>query len=313
MKRRLLQAILMLPAAFFCLSPLRSARATVPVCVRFIGKGLRNPEGYRRLLIDELRLHLTHRVVAAGCETELTVEYVPLADGGFLTGRFGSGIPQRLPVKTISEIPARLKTLVQLLLRKEPIYMVKHLERSGLLRRTGQSLLKHGHNFYGIELVQLWIRTPHALSTLSGAAFRFRRAVDRWFLAARLSFTYNPARVPDLPDDHVVRMFGEVGVEVGITLLRDAVISPYLSGGLGVGWLQVFGRVDTPGGPDRDNLTLALFDSFLRLGVEMMRDSAVRLDFFGIVSLPFHKARSIDSRVIDAYTPSFGVGCAVAF
>jgi len=62
-----------------------------------------------------------------------------------------------------------------------------------------------------------------------------------------------------------------------------------------------------------DELTSALFGVSLRAGLELMRHSDVRLDLFVMLNVPLHKAKNVDSLVIDAYTPSLQIGCGVSF
>lgn len=286
-----------------------TASAAVTLCVRFTGPSLTNIEGYRRLLIDEIHHHKTHKVVERNCESVLFMEYIKLDTTGYLTGRIGNGIPHRVKVKSKARIPAGIREVVTILLKNEPVYLVKNLETSGLLKRRPQSLLKHGHNFYGVEFFHMWMWAGKSFPALPGAAFRFRRTVDRWFVGARASFAYRPARIPEFPDGYAVKFFGSGKIEVGVNFFRDSFATLYLSGLMGVEFLQVYGTVNSV----RDSLTTALASASLRVGVEILRYYSIRVDMFGMINLPLHKTKDIDTRVIDTYTPSAMVGCGVAF
>jgi hypothetical protein len=291
----------------------RPAAGSVPVCVSFHGPSLKNPQGYQRLLESELRHHPTHHVVRRGCSAKLQVEYIQLDKTGYLTGRLRGGIPHRVKVRRIRDIPQKLREMVAFLLKLEPVYLVENLASSGLLSRPKQTVLKYGRNFFGLELYQLLIWARGDMSPLAGAAFRFRRSTERWFLGARVEFAYRPAPLPTPIGGNVFRMFGAAQIEVGLNLLPDAVVSPYISGLAGVAWYHVHGPVEHQGQTVTDELTSALFGVSVRVGLELLRLSDVRLDIYAMVNVPLHKTKNVDSLVIDAYTPSLQIGCGVSF
>jgi len=291
----------------------RPAAAKVRVCVSFHGPSLKSQQGYQRLLESELRHHPTHVVVRRGCSARLQVEYIQLDKAGYLTGRLRGGVPHRIKVARVRDIPTRLKEMVAFLLKHEPVYLVENLATSGLLSRPKQTVLKHGRNFFGLELYQLLLWSKADLSPLAGVAFRFRRTTERWFLGARAEFAYRPAPLPTTLEGSVFRMYGAAQVEVGLNLFPDAAVSPYISGLAGVSWYRVHGPVVHLGETVTDELTSVLFGASLRVGVELLRLSDVRLDIFAMVNVPLHKAKSADSVVIDAYTPSVQLGCGVSF
>ncbi len=293
--------------------PSSPATAKVTVCVYFHGPSLNNPSGYQRLLESELRHHPTHQVVRRGCSAKLQVEYIQLDRSGYLTGRLRGGVPHRIKVRRVGDIAAGLKKMVTFLLKHEPVYLVENLAASGLLRVPGQTALKHGHNFFGVELHQLLIWARGDLSPLAGVALRFRRATNRWFLGARAEFAFRPAPLPMTLSGNVFRMYGAAQIEVGINLLPDRVFTPYVSGLAGVAWYRVAGPVDHQGQTANDELTSALFAVSVRLGLELLRHSKTRLDIFAMVNVPLHKTKNVDSLVIDAYTPSVQLGCGVSF
>jgi hypothetical protein len=290
-----------------------SAQAKVTVCVSFHGPSLKSPQGYQRLLESELRHHPTHMVVGQGCSARLQVEYIQLDGTGYLTGRLRGGVPHRLKVARVQDIPAALKEMVAFLLKHEPVYLVENLASSGLLARPKQTVLKHGRSFFGVELYQLLLWARGTMSPLAGVAFRFRRATDRWFLGARAEFAYRPAPLPGDLEGNLFRMYGAAQVEVGLNLLPDAMVTPYVSGLAGVAWYNVHGPVDHQGQTVRDDLTSALFAVSLRVGLELLRHSKTRLDIFAMLNIPLHKTRNVDSLVINAYTPSVQLGCGISF
>jgi hypothetical protein len=289
------------------------AAARVPVCVSFQGPSLKNRTEYLRLLTSELRHHPTHVVVRRGCSARLEVEYIQLARTGYLTGRLRGSVPHRVWVPRVRDIPQKLKEMVAFLLKHEPVYLVENLASSGLLSRPKQTVLKHGRNFFGPELYQLLIWARGDLSPLAGVAFRFRRSTEQLFVGARVEFAFRPFPMPASMEGNVFRMVGAAQVEVGLNLLPDAMVSPYISGLVGVSWYQVHGPVDDQGQTVTDDLTSALFGVSVRLGVELLRLADFRLDLYAMVNVPLHKAKNVDSLVIDAYTPSLQIGCGVSF
>lgn len=291
----------------------RPAAAKVRVCVSFHGPSLKNPQGYQRLLVSELRHHPTHVVVTQGCSARLEMEYIQLDKAGYLTGRLRGGVPHRIKVARVGDIPSKLKEMVAFLLKHEPVYLVENLATSGLLSRPKQTVLSRGRNFFGLELYQLLLWSKSDLSPLAGAAFRFRRTTERWFLGARAEFAYRPAPLPTTLEGNVFRMYGSAQVEAGLNLFPDAAVTPYVSGLAGVSWYRVHGTIEYQGEPVTDELTSVLFGVSVRVGVELLRLADVRLDIYAMVNVPLHKTKSADSRVIDAYTPSLQLGCGVSF
>lgn len=291
----------------------RPAAGKVSVCVSFHGPSLKNPLGYQQLLESELRHHPTHVVVRRGCSAKLQVEYIQLDKAGYLTGRLRGGVPHRIKVARVKDIPFQLKEMVAFLLKHEPVYLVENLASSGLLSRPKQTVLRYGRNFFGLELYQLLIWARGDMSPLTGAAFRFRRSTERWFLGARVEFAYRPAPLPSPLEGNVFRMVGSAQVEVGLNLFPDAMVTPYISGLAGVAWYRVHGPVAYQGQTAIDDLTSALFGVSLRVGLELMRLSDVRLDIYAMLNVPLHKAKNVDSLVINAYTPSLQIGCGVSF
>jgi len=285
------------------------AQAKVRICVSFHGPALKNPGGYQRLLVSELAHHPTHQVVSRGCATTLRLEYIQLDGGGYLTGQLHGAVPHRVRVSRPSELPAKIREVVAFLLKREPVYLVDNLASSGLLTPPRLSLFRHGVYLFGLEVSEMILWTPGSYSALPSAALRFRRVVDRWYLGARVGFAYNPLPRPALPEKHFVRYHGTARVEAGITFFPNGPAALYLSGLVGVEYLQIYGVVNYA----RKDVVLALFGVSLRAGVELLRLYAVRLDLFAQVNLPLHKARNLDMPVIDAYTPSLQVGAGVSF
>ncbi len=285
------------------------ARAKVRVCVSFHGPALKNAQGYHQLLVSELAHHPTHQVVREGCATTLRLEYIQLDRGGFLTAQLHGAVPHRVRVKRLSELPARMREVVAFVLKREPVYLVNNLASSGLLAPPKLSLLKHGIYLLGLELSEVILWTPGSFTALPSAALRFRRAVDRWFLGARVSIAYNPLPRPELPQTHFVQYHGTARAEVGVTLFPHGPVALLLSGLVGIEYLQVYGLLN---GQRKDNI-LALFGVSLRVGLELFRLYTVRMNLFAQLNLPLHKARNLDLPVIDAYTPSLALGAGVSF
>ncbi len=287
----------------------RPARAKVRVCVSFRGPALKNQAGYLRLLVSEMAHHPTHQVVRRGCATTMRLEYIQLDGDGTLTGQLHGSVPHRVRVARRADLPAKIREVVAFLLKREPVYLVENLGSSGLLAPPRLSLLRHGVYLFGVELAELLWWTDRGQSALPSVALRFRRTVDRWFLGAQAGFAYNPQPRPAFPEAHFLRYHGTARVEAGVIFFPKSATSLYLSGLVGVEYLQVYGLVD---GQRRD-VVLALFGLSARVGVELFRLYTFRLDFFAQVNLPFHKARNIDLPVIDAYTPSIQLGVGVSF
>lgn len=306
--RALLAAgLLLLPLASGLMSP--PARAKVRVCVSFVGPKLKRPGGYQRLLVSEMAHHPTHQVVAKGCVTTLRLEYIQLDGGGYLTGQLHGAVPHRVRVVKRSELPAKIREVVAFLLKREPVYLVENLASSGLLAKRRLSLFRHGIYLFGVELTELILWTPRSYTALPSAAIRLRRAVDRWFLGAQVGFAYNPLPRPALPQTHFVKYRGTAHMEAGVSFFPNGPTTLYLSGLVGVEYLQIYGLVSG----QRKDVILALFGVSLRLGVELLRLYTVRMDIFTQLNLPLHKAQNLDMPVIDAYTPSLQVGVGVSF
>ena len=94
-------------------------------------------------------------------------------------------------------------------------------------------------------------------------------------------------------------------------MLERAWASPFFSALFGVSLVHLYGRDAFSG--QTDDFVGVLAELSLRGGVELLRFHRTRISCYGQVNLPVHRLRETDHELIDAYTPSFGVGCEAAF
>jgi hypothetical protein len=162
-----------------------TARAATPLCLEVRADA--DAAGVRKLVEDELMHHPTHRLVAAGCASQLAVELFSVAGTRYLTARVNQEVPVRFAVKGARELEERLADALRQVLGNDPVYLAEDLSRLNAVWRSGTNLLVHGNNRYRLELFELVLGSSGVNAMFaSGGAFTVARGLDHVQVFARL-------------------------------------------------------------------------------------------------------------------------------
>ena len=99
--------------------------------------------------------------------------------------------------------------------------------------------------------------------------------------------------------------------EILFSLAPGALTSAYLAASGGVAVVRFDGR--RAEGEGREALSKWGYIMGVRFGVEWLRHAAVRVDAFIQADIPFFTTSSLESDLMEAYTPSARVGIGVGF
>ncbi|HWE26696.1 MAG TPA: hypothetical protein VHB97_01785, partial [Polyangia bacterium] len=124
------------------------ARAAVPLCLDVHGDS--DEAGLRRLVVDELRHHPTHRLVDDGCASTLFVELFTVAGTRYLTAHVNREVPIRYTVKSAPELEDKLGEALRQLLQHDPVYLAEDLTRLNAVWRAGANVARNGSNRYRV-------------------------------------------------------------------------------------------------------------------------------------------------------------------
>ena len=295
-------------AALLSLSAGAKARAAVPLCLK-IETEARHQAGLRKLVVDQLAHHKTHRLAEEGCQGTLQVQLFHLAGVRYLTVRIDDQVPVRFTVTAKNQGERLARALARVLLH-EPVYLAEDIQRYSGMQRAMHSMLQAGHNIWRLELMEAITSSGSGAAFASVLAFAATRGSGHYRIFARLYFGGSVGGTA--AEDQKLRVLA--GGDLGLTyeFLERALTSPYISAGLGVQLLHYEGRLSpeeaAPGSATAKGGTLSL-----RLGVRFFRATDFDLDLFALGYLPMFKTFDPDSELIDHYTPSVQLGIGVGF
>lgn len=299
----------LLPVLLLLAPALARGQSVTETCVEVVTRRT-DADELRRLVIDELDRHATHRAAEqggdAGCQSWLRVELIDLPEGRWLTGRINTQVPHRVRIEGDALADA-LTELLRVVLHNDPVRLRGPREQ-GWFREALHSL-RAGRNLYGAEAYQLGGIVDGGLSTIPGIAISFRREVDQWHLGARISFGWH---LGDRGSD--LDLTGHAGAQLQLAwfFLESADVSPYVAGLLGLEHQRYHGPSPLAGGA-REAYDATGFGLGLRTGVELFRTTTARLDLFTQAVLPAFVASDDDNAVIDAWVPTFSLGAGMLF
>ena len=263
-----------------------------------------------RLVRSEVARHPTHVVVEQECRTTLEVEIVEIAEGRFLTGRTGSQVPYRVRIEGKDGLVPALEELLRVVLHNDPITLEGPKQQSFLTASLDQ-LRRKGLNLYGVEAFEWIAPVGGRLQQLPGAALRFRREVNDFYVGVRMgaAFRLEGSRRLEL------RPMAEVAVHAEVGLFASAVAdtSFYASALVGIEHQRYAGPAPLIAeGATGDALQTGL-SLGLRGGVEVLRTTDARFNLFLQLLAPVFVTHDIDGGVIHAWVPSAVIGGGVAF
>jgi len=290
-----------------------AAQAATELCLEVKSDAEEDREGLRRLAVDELGHHPSHRVVEQGCGSTLVLELFRVAGQQYLTVRIQGEIPVRYKIRDSGDLPDKLSEALPLVLGNDPVHLAQDITHMSLVQRAAHSILKRGNNYYRIELFQLVGNSNNAVAYAPGGAFSFTRGADNWQVFARLSL----GGWPGTPTDNDAALRLHTGLDVGLTYEFNDVssTSPYLSAGFGLQFMRFegFSGPANDRQPDVANQVLAALT--VRAGFRFLRIFDFDCDLYLAGHLPLHPVHDEDSVLFRErrYTPFLQVGIGVGF
>jgi hypothetical protein len=284
-----------------------TARAATPLCLEVRADA--DAAGVRKLVEDELMHHPTHRLVAAGCASQLAVELFSVAGTRYLTARVNQEVPVRFAVKGARELEERLADALRQVLGNDPVYLAEDLSRLNAVWRSGTNLLIHGNNRYRLELFELVLGSSGVNAMFaSGGAFTVARGLDHVQVFARLELAGAPSTARDGTVSLRIVAGGDLGFLWELSARANATL--YFGPGVGLHYARFEGWQN---GAEATPANVVLFSVAARAGARFLRFYRFDVDVSVQAHFPFYKTHDPDSPLVDSYTPYAMIGLGVGF
>ncbi len=244
----------------------------------------------------------------------MVVEYFRTGTVRYLSVGIEGEVPARYAVGQDQDLERHLADGVSLALGNDPEHLTQNFEGTSGLERLRQSVLVRGKNSYHVEAFEMLARTNTGASFSPGVAFGVHRGADHWQVYGRTYFSYSPGRVTQ--EDRVLRLGSGLDIGLAYEFSRRAMTTPYISAGVGVGFLRFEGLVRPGDGSSLDHVEKLGGLTHLRLGIRTLRYFDFDADVFLAGYLPLFKTNQIDSALLGeggTYTPFVQLGVGVGF
>lgn len=305
--RKRVTALLACAAA---VSGARRADAKIQTCVAVEADADRAQ--LRKLVASELERHPTHAPAEENCEARLRVELLVLSasNGGrrYLTGWLDGEVPHRVEVGS-DGLALAVEELLSVLLHNDP----RRLRGPAADRDwfgSGLSALRvRGHTYLGFEAFEVGARVGSGVQALPALAFHLRREVGSFHVGVRFTGAH-------LFGDHTeLTLTSQVvaEIEAAVWASASADTSAFAALTLGYEWQRFEGPSPSTSPEAHASATASGFSPSLRAGVELFRTTSVRASGFAFVRLPVFSSDDTEGGVMHQWTPSAGLGGAVAF
>ena len=271
-----------------------------------------DPKAFERLVRAELDRHATHEAAEESCVSYLSVEFIELDEkmggGRYVTGRINAQVPHREPVVD-NDVADGVERLLTVLLHNDPLRL--HGPRhDGWFRRQSRSLRRKGVNLYGVEAYQVGVWLDGEVASLPGVAFVARREVDRWHLGVRLSGAFEPD-----PSRDSLQLTGIVSAQIETAMFFSPAedVSLYVAAVIGLEHQRFHGPVTLVEEDARRSVSKSGLAGGVRGGIEILRTTSGRVDFFGQLLLPAFASTDDETGVVDQWVPSATLGVGILF
>lgn len=295
-------------AAAVALSAPTAVRAQLLTCVE-IESAPGKTDALLRLVRDEIDRHPTHRAATSGCQTNLSIEVLDFgAAGSWITGRLDTQVPHRERIGSDGMAPA-VERLLTVLLHNDPL-LLRGPESTSWLLRQERALRLRSTMHAGLEMYQLLTPVGAPLGTLPGVALSLRREVDQVSIGVRVAGAFNPGAQPERLS---LRMQFDAQVEAAFYFRPVASVSLFASALVGLVYQRFAGPAPLDGPGTTRTATTDGLAVGLRLGVEALRITDVRLLAFVDLEAPTFASRDVDHGVVDQWAPTASLGVGVLF
>ncbi len=303
-------------ALLLCLPALAHAQSPTETCVEVVTRRS-DAEELRRLVIDELDRHPTHRSIepasgpqtpaGLGCASHLRVEFIAVEESWFVTGRINNQVPHREAVVD-EDLAEAISRMLRVVLHNDPVRL--RGPRSSDWLRGALRGLKEGRSLFGVEAYAVGLMLDGEPSNLSGVAITFRREVAQWHLGARLGYA---GFMGETPGRLVMRH--NVAAQLQLAWFHSALtdLGFYLAGLLGVEHQRFAGPAPLYGPDEEDEASATGVAVGVRAGLELFRTTSSRVDLFTQFVAPAFLSADEEGGVVDSYVPTLSLGAGMLF
>jgi hypothetical protein len=289
------------------------AYAAVDLCVE-VNTSVEDAEGFEKLVISEVALHTSHRIVDHECASTLVVELFDVEGVRYLTARIGLAVPVRYEIESKDDLSHRLREGLSLVLGNDPVFLMEDISHLNAFQRATHSVLEKGQNTFRFELFQTIGRSDLGPAFAPGGAFSATRGADHWVVHARLYFGGWPGDLAR--ENRALRIYA--GADAGITFEASALSSAtfYVGLGFGLQFLRFEGYVTLEGEEMKDYVNEFGVTASCRIGLRFLRIYDFDFDIFAAGYLPLFSTRQTDAVLFGekgVYTPTVQAGVGVGF
>lgn len=287
------------------------AQAAVPLCLTVHAQA-GELDNFRRLVIEELGHHSSHRLTENNCLANLNVDFLRVGKQAFLTARIDQEVPVRLKLDGDDDLDEKLKDAISLVLQNEPQYLQEDISRLSSIQQAAHQTMKRGQNIYRLELLETIVTAAgHETMFAPGASVAMTRGAGHWQVAGRTYIAGWP--LAESPKQLTLRL--QMGMDANVVYEFDELssFSFYLSAGAGVQLLSFSGRVDPQDAASVESMTRLGFAANARAGVRFFRWMDFDFDLFAAGYLPMFRLSESGNDLMDNYTPALQFGVGVGF
>jgi hypothetical protein len=287
------------------------ALARVPTCVHVAGPG--DTRALERLVVSEIDRHTTHVHVERGCEAELTVELIvidPKMGGGrYLTGGLDGEVPARVEVGNAG-LSSAVEELLTVVLHNDPRRLRgPDEERADWFTRGVRALRVSGSTYFGFEAYEIGALVDGKPQMLPGLSAFVRREIGPAHIGVRIGGAHA------FENRHELTLTTQILVELEAALFSSPSANTALFAAMTVGLeVQQFeGPTAEAGKSSEATASSSGLSLGARAGIELFRVTRTRASLFAQVHAPTFMSSDGERGVVDQWTPSVGLGAAVAF
>jgi hypothetical protein len=289
-------------------APVR-AQEKASTCVVVEGPG--DVEALRKLVQSEVDRHPSHRAVTSGCAVHLKVELIQVGSEGFLTGRVGGEVPQRVHVEGPGGRPleAALDELLRIVLGNDPVALKAPGGQSWFSEKMF-SLKERGRNTFDVAFLESASPVVGTLTFDPGILLGFSREIESWQVGVEGLWAQGLHEHPGSVDiDTLIRL------QAALTLFasEEADSSAFAGLSLGLAHQRFSGpRAEEIGGGEGSYHVTGPAGG-LRGGVEFFRTTSTRAFVFAEAFLPIFWADDQQAEVMKGWVPSFSLAAGARF
>jgi hypothetical protein len=287
------------------------AQSRIGTCVRVNVPSSEDAEGFRQLVRSEVNRHNTHQAVEEGCTSHLVVEMFRVGKDRYVTGRMNAEVPYRTQVEGEGARPLELalEETLTVVLHNDPVRLRGPGGEAGLVGWLGK-LRRRGLTIWGVQLHEMGAYANGKVHFVPGVGLMLAREAGPWQVGL------GTALGVDLQGQRSsVRLASQLKVDAQLAYFfsETASTSWYAMGSFGLLHQRFEGPIEGTQGTFRDEQSASGAALSLRTGVELLRETNMRMHLFVEGAAPLYSATNEDVGLVSGWTPTMGGGVGVVF